>query len=214
MKFQLPLIAVTDLERSKAFYKKYLNLDVEVDFGANVTLTGGIALQTLETWRDFTGGVDISFKGNAGELCFEEDDFDGFLQKLEGLELVHPPLEHTWGQRVARFYDPDGHIIEVGENIAAVAQRFADSGMTVAEVAVRMDVREEYVLGWLRAGDTAQFEVTELWEAQRALLSTLHKCEKIETGKLGKSQQTLLSKRIAALKIALALIEKEHDSIK
>ena len=70
MKFQAPLIAVTDLERSKAFYKKYLNLDVEVDFGANVTLTGGLALQTLETWREFIGGLAVSFKSNAGELYF------------------------------------------------------------------------------------------------------------------------------------------------
>ena len=40
MKFISSLIAVTDMERSKAFYKDYLGLEVEVDFGANVTLTG------------------------------------------------------------------------------------------------------------------------------------------------------------------------------
>jgi catechol 2,3-dioxygenase-like lactoylglutathione lyase family enzyme len=133
------------MERSKAFYKKYLGLEVEVDFGANVTLTGGIALQTLKTWREFIGGLDVSFKGNAGELYFEEDDFDGFLDTLGGLSLVHPPVEHSWGQRVVRFYDPDGHIIEVGENMAAVTRRFADCGMTVAEIAVRMNVPESYV---------------------------------------------------------------------
>lgn len=54
------------------------------------------------------------------------------------------------------------------------------------------------------------FTSEELSEAHRALLSTLHKCEKIEITKLGKSQQTLLERRIAALKIALALIEKEQ----
>jgi hypothetical protein len=32
---------------AKAFYKKYFGLEVEVDFGANVTLTGGLSLQTL-----------------------------------------------------------------------------------------------------------------------------------------------------------------------
>ena len=149
MKYQLPLIVVSDIERSKAFYKKHLGLDVEADFGANVTLTGGIALQTLETWQGLIGGLDVSFKGNAGELYFEEDDFDGFVQRLDGLELVHPPVEHAWGQRVVRFYDPDGHIVEVGENIAAVACRFAGEGMTPAEVAARMDVSEEYVREWL-----------------------------------------------------------------
>ena len=149
MKFQSTLIAVTDLERSKKFYEKYLGLDVVVDFGANVTLAGGISLQTAETWREFIGGLNISFKGNSGELYFEEDDFDGFLQKLGELELVHPPIEHAWGQRVVRFYDPDGHIIEVGENLAEVTKRFKNSGKTVAEIAARMRVREEYVKEWL-----------------------------------------------------------------
>ena len=149
MRFLSPLIVVCDLKRSKAFYKKYLSLDVEADFGVNVTLTGGISLQTLDTWVDFIGDVNISFKGKAGELYFEEDDFNGFLQNLDGLDLVHPPLEHTWGQRVVRFYDPDGHIIEVGENLSAVARRFADCGLTVSEIAARMDVREEYVRQWL-----------------------------------------------------------------
>ena len=46
----LYLITVTDMDRSKAFYHDLLGLNVEVDFGANVTLTGGIALQTADTW--------------------------------------------------------------------------------------------------------------------------------------------------------------------
>ncbi|OGO78116.1 MAG: hypothetical protein A2Y23_07960 [Clostridiales bacterium GWB2_37_7] len=55
-----------------------------------------------------------------------------------------------------------------------------------------------------------EFTAEELSEAHRALLSTLHKCEKMDATKLGKSQQTLLERRIAALKIALTLIEKEQ----
>lgn len=55
-----------------------------------------------------------------------------------------------------------------------------------------------------------EFTAKELSEAHRALLSTLHKCEKMNIVKLGKSQQTLLVRRIAALKIALTLIEKEQ----
>ena len=57
----------------------------------------------------------------------------------------------------------------------------------------------------------AQFTTEELSEAHRALLSTLYKCEKIDAAKLGKSQQTLLERRIAALKIALTLIKREQD---
>jgi len=53
----------------------------------------------------------------------------------------------------------------------------------------------------------------ELTEAHRALMSTLTKCEKIDSGKLRKSQQTLLERRIDALKVALVLIEKEQESL-
>ena len=55
-----------------------------------------------------------------------------------------------------------------------------------------------------------EFTSEELCEAHRALLSTLHKCQKMDVTKLGKSQQTLLERRIAALKVALTLIEKEQ----
>lgn len=44
MKYCSTLIAVTDMERSKQFYRDLLGLEVLLDFGANVTLTGGIAL--------------------------------------------------------------------------------------------------------------------------------------------------------------------------
>ena len=54
------------------------------------------------------------------------------------------------------------------------------------------------------------FSKTELSEAHRALLSTLRKCEKMDAEKLGKPQRTLLERRIDALKVSLALIEKEQ----
>ena len=44
------LIAVSDMDRSKQFYHDLLGLEVAADFGANVTLTGGIALQTVDSW--------------------------------------------------------------------------------------------------------------------------------------------------------------------
>lgn len=56
----------------------------------------------------------------------------------------------------------------------------------------------------------ADFTPDELREAHRALRTTLYKCKKMHAAKLGKSQQNLLKRRIAALKIALTLIEKEQ----
>ena len=147
MKFKNPMLVVTDIDRSVAFYRKVFGLRVIMDFGANKTLTGGLALQTLETWQEFIGTDNIAFGNNNFELYFEEDDFDDFAARLEkcGVQYVHPVMEHSWGQRVVRFYDPDGHIVEVGENIKAVCRRFLQSGMTPEETAARMDVPLKFV---------------------------------------------------------------------
>ena len=150
MKFKNPMLVVEDLEKAIRFYKEVLGLRVTVDFGANVTLTGGVCLQTKETWINFIekSENEICFKGNNAELYFEEDDFDGFLEKLNAipdLDYVHPAKEHGWGQRVVRFYDCDGHIIEVGENMKAVCKRFLDSGMSMEETAKRMEVPVRFV---------------------------------------------------------------------
>ncbi|NOV61328.1 catechol-2,3-dioxygenase [Clostridium beijerinckii] len=42
MKFSNPMIVVSNMEKSKKFYYEVLGLEVVVDFGANVTLTGGV----------------------------------------------------------------------------------------------------------------------------------------------------------------------------
>lgn len=49
-----------------------------MDFGANKTLTGGLALQTLDTWQEFIGTDNVSFGSNSSEVYFEEDNFDKF----------------------------------------------------------------------------------------------------------------------------------------
>lgn len=152
MKFKNPLLAVTDLNASVAFYKRVLGLRVVTDFGANVTLTGGVCLQTAATWREFLNGKPVVFGQNAGELYFEEEDFDAFTQKLQEqeVEYVHPVKEHRWGQRVVRFYDPDHHIIEVGEPMQTVVRRFLSGGMTEEQVAQRMDVPLKLVKNYVK----------------------------------------------------------------
>ena len=148
MELKNPMIIVTDMERSVKFYETVLGLRVERDFGANKTLTGGLCLQTEETWRDFISADTIEYGGKNFELYFEEDDFDSFAETLKqhDISYVHPVIEHRWGQRVVRFYDPDRHIIEVGENLKTVCRRFLSTGMTPEQVAERMDVPLSLVL--------------------------------------------------------------------
>ena len=82
MKIKSPMLVVTDIDKSVEFYKNVFGLHVIMDFGANKTLTGGLALQTLETWQEFIGTDDISFGINSSEVYFEEDNFDKFTVKI------------------------------------------------------------------------------------------------------------------------------------
>ena len=72
MKLQLqnPLFVVADMERSKNFYKTVLGLEPVSDFGANVVLEGGLALQTLDSWAGFLGKTpeEIAFGGTLTAL--------------------------------------------------------------------------------------------------------------------------------------------------
>lgn len=154
MKFSGPLIVVTDMERSKAFYNEVLGLEVILDFGANITLTGDLFLQTKASWCKFInkGEAAIINKNHAGELYFEEECFDDFIERLgqrTDIHYVHPVIEQSWGQRGVRFYDPDLHVIEVGEGMGSVIRRFIEGGLSIEETARRMDVPIDYVQGYL-----------------------------------------------------------------
>jgi len=150
MRFKNPLLVVENMTDAIEFYKNVLGLRVVMDFGENVTLTGGVCLQTKKSWMEFINASegDIAFGGKNAELYFEEDNFDEFAQRLKNIpyiNYVHGVIEHRWGQRAVRFYDRDMHIIEVGENIKAVCRRFIESGMSEEETAERMDVPLKFV---------------------------------------------------------------------
>ena len=142
MRFICPLLVVKDIERSQAFYPTVLHSRVLADLGANVTMEGPFALQTEESWLAFTGlqAGQIRYGGCQSELYFESEDLDGFLERLRSYgegSCVHSAKQMPWGQRAIRFYDPDDHIIEVGEPMHAVVKRMQAQGLSLEEIAAR-----------------------------------------------------------------------------
>lgn len=117
MKLKNVLIVVNDIEKSIAFYKKLFGLEVILDNDGNVIMTEGLVLQDAKIWKSFLN-QEIIPRNNACELYFEESDIEGFVRKLEQcgepIEYVNELMTHSWGQKVVRFYDPDGNLIEVG----------------------------------------------------------------------------------------------------
>lgn len=118
MRLKNILLVVEDIERSIAFYKELFGLQVIRRFDGNVILTEGLVLQERKIWENLVG-QQINYQGNATELYFIENDLEGFQEKLENssfeIKYVHKLKEYSWGQKAIRIYDPDGHMIEIGE---------------------------------------------------------------------------------------------------
>lgn len=144
MKYEGVCIAVKDIKISKEFYQDLFGLELFQDYGINISFVGGLSLQQEFDWLLNIPKESIAIRPHNMELYFEEDDFDCFIAKLEqrnDISYVDQGVkEAEWGQRSVRFYDLDGHVIEVGENMKMVIKRFLDSGMTMEETSKHMDV--------------------------------------------------------------------------
>ena len=117
MRLKNVLIAVNDMDRAIRFYKEIFGLQVILDQDGNVIMSEGLVLQDAKIWQQYLDKGLVP-KNNMTELYFEETDIGGFVKKLEDsdfeIEYVNELMEHSWGQKVVRFYDPDGNLIEVG----------------------------------------------------------------------------------------------------
>lgn len=141
IKFEGSVIFVKDVEASRRFYEVLLRQEVKDDFGRFVAYEGGFGIWEAGFAHQLIYEKPPQGSGPLGrrnlELYFETEVIEGTWSRLveAGVELVHPMIEQPWGQRVFRLYDPDGHIVEIGEPLPLVAKRFLDQGMGVEEVA-------------------------------------------------------------------------------
>ncbi|WP_373108698.1 VOC family protein [Lachnoclostridium sp. Marseille-P6806] len=117
MKLKNVLIVVKDIEKSRQFYHDLFGLDLILDNDGNMILTEGLVLKDEKIWKELLG-KEILPESNSCELYFEEQNIEAFAEKLERLypsiRYVNKLVVHSWGQKVVRFYDLDGNLIEVG----------------------------------------------------------------------------------------------------
>ena len=152
------LLAVNDFAKARNFYETVLEQEIDnIDDDNHVTYKSRMALQRnyegiVEGSKDFadtpTGAkLEMKIKANNYQLAFEVEDIDYWQAKIKasGAEIIHDVHKYVWGQRVIRFYDPDGHIIELGEDLEAVAKRFLAQGLTPQEVSDKFGYPLEYV---------------------------------------------------------------------
>jgi catechol 2,3-dioxygenase-like lactoylglutathione lyase family enzyme len=141
------VLFVKDIQVSRHFYETVLGQKVLMDHGPNVGFEGGFAIWQAEHAHQMVFGSPQE-KGKAcSELYFESPQLDEVLTNLEtcGVKWIHPLREQPWGQRVVRFYDPDDHIIEIGEPMPSVILRYARQGMSAEQIAGRTFMPREIV---------------------------------------------------------------------
>jgi catechol 2,3-dioxygenase-like lactoylglutathione lyase family enzyme len=140
---QPPVIFVRDIAVSRRFYESLLEQKVMMDFGPCVSFEGGFALWQVDHAFQMIFDAPVSDASPLGrknlEFCFETGDLDAvFAQVTEAqVQLVRPPHEQPWGQRVFHIYDPDSHLVEVGESMPFVISRFLAMGMSAENTAQR-----------------------------------------------------------------------------
>ncbi len=150
LKYICPLITVQNIEKSRKFYEEVLNQEVEIDHGTNVSFKGGFAIHDVQHYQGLleeSVSINTDFEKNFMELYFETEDLESVQEKIKSIggKFVHNTREQPWGQRVMRFYDPDGYIIEVGEPLEFVVRRFAAQGFSVREISEKSSVPVEFV---------------------------------------------------------------------
>lgn len=116
MRLKNVLIVVDDMEESVSFYKEMFGLQVILKQEGNVILSEGLVLQDARLWADVIGGHTTPYN-NTTELYFEDNDVEGLVDKLTACDsFVRFKTELTeisGGQKLVRFYDPSGNLIEV-----------------------------------------------------------------------------------------------------
>lgn len=120
VQFRNPILFVRDMEASKAFYHGLLGIGIKEDFGSFVLLEGNLGLHRADLFYEY---LQKPYSGEAMgrdnlDLYFTSDHLPELQQRLidAGFEVFFPLQQTDWGETLFRVYDPDGHIVEIGDN--------------------------------------------------------------------------------------------------
>jgi len=143
------VLLVKDVEKSKQFYNNVLGQKIVMDFGRNVIFQGGLAI-----WeKDYALNLifqekksEIKVGTNNAEIYFETECLDKLYRNLTGnVRFIHSIIEHSWGQRAFRVYDPDDHIIEFAESMENVVLKLYNQNLGVEEIAKKSMMPLEFI---------------------------------------------------------------------
>lgn len=139
-------IFVNDIKISKEFYCNLLGLIIDLDFGKNVVFKAGFAIWEIQNNHIIPLSIGLGAVTNSishrFELYFETENLPDIYKVLtkNNVRFLHEIHEETWGQQTIRFFDPDNHLIEIGESIEQFVCRFYNLGMSIEEVSKKTSI--------------------------------------------------------------------------
>ena len=150
IRYNSVVLICADIQKTRRFYQDFFEMEVELDIGGLVSFKGGISLWQQSIASELMyHGVEPSPPQEKPdqEIYFETDDIDRFYEKIQksSVRLLHPIQITPWQQRTVRFFDPDDHLIEVGESMEEVIRRLKAKGNTPEKVAELTSIPIEIV---------------------------------------------------------------------
>jgi lactoylglutathione lyase len=115
------ILYVDDLERSIAFYRDVIGVpfklrgDGYAEFAVEGTKLGLFERSRLPDLIGRDGGLP----GPTAEILFVVPDVDAEADRLHraGASILNGPVDRPWGHRTLHVGDPDGHVVELAQEI-------------------------------------------------------------------------------------------------
>ncbi len=120
------ILIVEDLDRALRFYTDVLGLRLGHRSGDYAQLDTGTTRLALYTRKAMAKTLGMSLNQPAHdapgfEIGFKVPDVEEAFSELVGRGAlpVNPPTDRPWGQRTAYVRDPDGHLIELAQDLSS-----------------------------------------------------------------------------------------------
>ncbi len=117
--FRHSIALVCNLEKSTHFYKELLGLTVDQAYDTIVIFKEGFAIHDAKLYTGYAGRKYKPMEEANVVFYFVTPCIEEVYDRLREnqVSFIHEVQTQVWGEKCMRFYDPDGHIIEIGDAV-------------------------------------------------------------------------------------------------